>query len=94
MEFDQRNLIMEFDHGVGAWSLIMEFDHGTCRNLAAGFACVAICSKNNHVLQLFDLCVCLVVGDDHEWRACQTSPGFCNGCGEESGIRRACTEDS
>ena len=31
----------------------MEFDHGTCRNLAAGFACVAICSKNNHVLQLF-----------------------------------------
>ena len=61
----------------------MEFDHGTCRNLAAGFACVAICSKNNHVLQLFDLCVCLVVGDDHEWRACQPSPGFCNGCGAE-----------
>ena len=35
--------------------------HGTCRTLAAGFACVAICSKNFHVLQLFDLCICLVL---------------------------------
>ena len=34
---------------------------GTCRTLAAGFACVAICRKNVHVRQLFDLCICLVL---------------------------------